>query len=94
MIYVLITLVVLMFLNIYCSKTSQKLFYQSKQASMQEKVQLVASSIADRDILNAESVSEVVQRLDNLNVTRLIVTNAAGSVLYDTLSDEVDPADY
>ena len=36
--YVIITFLVLLILNIYCSKGSQKLFYQSKQASMIEKV--------------------------------------------------------
>lgn len=88
MIYVLITLAVLTFLNIYSSKTSQKLFYQSKQASMQEKVQLVASSIADQELLNTESVREVIQGMEDLNVTRLIVTNPAGGLLFDTLSDD------
>ena len=94
MIYVLITLAVLIFLNIYCSKTSQKLFYQSKHTSMQEKVQLVASSIADQDIISTQSVSDVVEGMENLNVTRLIVTNSAGNLLYDTLSDEIDSGSY
>jgi len=94
MIYVLITLGVLVFLNIYCSKTSQKLFYQSKQASMQEKVQLMASSIADQDILSTESVAEVVLSMDNLNVTRLIVTNAAGTALYDSLREDIVSTEY
>ena len=46
MIYVLITAVVLFILNIYCSKTSQKLFYQSKESSMIEKCQLAADEIS------------------------------------------------
>lgn len=94
MIYVFVTLAVLSFLNVYSSKTSQKVFYQSKQTSMQEKAQLVASSIADLDILTADSVSQVVQSMDNLNVTRLIVTNAAGSLLYDTLGEKADSTLY
>lgn len=85
MTYVLITFVFLIFLNVYCSKTSQKLFYQSKQDSMQEKAQLVASAIAEEDVVNPESVKLAVEQLDNLTVTRLIVTDFSGKVLYDSL---------
>ena len=87
MTYVLITLVVLVFLNIYCSKTSQKLFYQSKQSSMQEKAQLVASAISEQDVINPESVEAAVEQLENLTVTRLIVTDFSGRILYDSLPD-------
>ncbi len=86
MIYILLTLAVLIFLNIYCSDTSQKLFYQSKQSSMQDKVQLVAYTIAEQDVINTESVRNVVEQLENLSLTRLIVTDPAGQVLYDSLS--------
>lgn len=88
MIYVLITFVVLIFLNIYCSTTSQTLFYQSKKSSMQDKAQLVASTLADQDVLNTESVGAAVETLDNLKVTRLIVTNASGVALYDSLAEQ------
>ena len=36
MTYVVITFVVLLILNIYCSNVSQMVFYQSKEASMIE----------------------------------------------------------
>ncbi len=36
MVYVCITIIVLLILNIYCSKTCQQLFYESKRASMVE----------------------------------------------------------
>lgn len=94
MIYVIITFVVLLFLNIYCSSTSQSLFYQSKKVSMQDKAQLVASSIGDLDIMNTDSVETAVTNLGNLKVTRLIVTNAAGSVVYDSLSNHVADGSY
>lgn len=87
MIYVVITFAVLVFLNIYCSTTSQQLFYQSKQASMQDKVQLVASTIGQLDVMNQESVTTAVENLNNLKVTRLIVTNDSGGVIYDSLSE-------
>ena len=90
MTYVLITLAVLLFLNVYCSKISQKIFYQSKQSSMQEKAQIVAYAIAEQDVVNRESVRNVVDQLGNLTVTRLIITDHAGLVMYDSLPNRAE----
>ena len=87
LIYVCVTFVVLIFLNIYTSGTSQKLFYQSKKASMIEKCQLAASRIADIDVLNFTTAEEAVGKMDSLKVSRLIITNQDGMAVYDSLSD-------
>lgn len=87
MIYVLITFVVLLFLNIYCSDSSQTLFYQSKQASMEDKAQLVAAAIGEQEVVNSDTVAAVIEDMGNLKVTRLIVTDASGAALYDSLSE-------
>ena len=47
--YVLITLVALLVLNLYCSKSSQNIFYQSKR-SMIEKCQLASDEISKLEI--------------------------------------------
>ena len=82
--YVCITFVVLLFLNIYCSGTSQRLFYQSKETSMVEKCQLAAADIATLEVLNTTNVSMAVSGMDSLRVSRLLVTDHAGTVLYDS----------
>ena len=46
MTYVFITFIMLLILNIYCSKASQNLFYESKKASMIEKCLLASDEIA------------------------------------------------
>ena len=92
--YVAVAFVVLAFLNYYCSETSQQLFYQSKKISMEEKTQLVASSLSELDVLNEELVTTVLDTMDNLRVTRLVVTNGAGEVLYDSLSEELTQGIY
>ena len=84
MTYVLITFVVLLFLNIYCSSTSQELFYKSKEASMIEKCQLAAAEFSSLEVLNTSTVSGAVSRMDSLRVTRLIVTDNAGRAIYDS----------
>ena len=82
-----ITLVVLLFLNIYSSGTSQKLFYQSKEASMIEKCQLAAAEIANLEVLNPSTASTAASQMGTLRVTRLIITNQTGAVMYDSLGE-------
>ena len=84
MTYVAITFVVLLFLNIYCGRTSQRVFYLGKESAMLEKCHLAASEIAKLDVLNPSTVSEVITQMDSLKVTRLIVTDPSGLALYDS----------
>ena len=85
--YVLITFVVLLFLNIYSAQSSQELFYKSKEASMVERCLIAASDISVIEVLNSDSVSDAVSNMDNLNMSRLIVTDVSGKILYDSTGD-------
>ena len=89
MTYVVITFIVLLILNIYCSITCQKAFYESKKSSMTEKCLLAADEIATLDVLNPTTVSAVVGQMENLTSTRLVVTDQAGLVLYDSSGQSV-----
>jgi len=84
MIYVLITSVVLLFLNIYCAEASENLFSKSKEASMIEKAQLAAEEISSAEAVNASTVASAVSQMERLRATRLLVTDHAGKVLYDS----------
>ncbi len=83
-IYVVVTFVVLLFLNLYCSWICQEVFYNSKKSSMVEKCQLTASEIGNLDVINASSVINTVSKIGGLNTTRLIVTNQNGLSIYDS----------
>lgn len=87
MTYVLVTAMVLLFLNFYCSNASQELFYESKKTSMVEKCLLASDEIAKLEIINGSTVSTVISQMDSLKVTRLIVTDPAGQILYDSTGD-------
>ena len=54
---------------------------------MLEKSQLAASEIATLDVLNVSNVSETVSKMESLRVTRLLVTDYAGMVLYDSQAE-------
>lgn len=90
--YVVITFVVLLLLNVYCSEISQDLFNKSKEISMIEKCQLAADDIANLEIINSSTVTGAVEQMVSLKVTRLIVTDHTAQVLYDSLS--MEPSGY
>ena len=86
MIYVAITFVVLLVLNIYCSKTCQRQFFESKKTSMIEKCLLASNEIAALDVMNTATVSDILEQMEGINVGRLIVTDQTGNAIYDSSS--------
>lgn len=84
MTYVAITFVVLVVLNIFTFNASQSLFFQSKETSLIEKSQLASDEISTLEVLNPSTVSGIVNQMESLKVTRMIVTDQGGAVLYDT----------
>ena len=84
MTYVVITFVVLLFLNIYTSHASQRLFYQGKETSMIEKCLLVSDEIMNLDVINSSTVESIVNQIDNSAVSRIIVTDQTGRAIFDS----------
>ena len=80
-----ITLVVLIFLNIYSSGTSQQMIYRNKMSSMLSKCQLTAVEIAELEVLNPSTAASAVAQMDSLQVDRLIITDHSGIAVYDSI---------
>lgn len=55
---------------------------------MIEKCQLAATEVAGLDVLNPSTVSSAVSQMGGLRVTRLIITDSAGAVIYDSLEGD------
>ncbi len=85
LVYIAITLVVLTFLNIYCAKTSQKLFYQSKETAMIERCLLAASEIANLEVLNPTTAADAVADMESMKISHLVITDPTGLCIYDSL---------
>ena len=83
-IYVVITFVVLLVLNFYCSNASKTLFYQGKETAMKEKCLLAVDEIVTLEVMNAATVESALSNLESLSVTRTMVTDQTGLVLYDS----------
>ena len=54
---------------------------------MIEKCQLAAAEISSEEVLNESSVKSVVEQMESLRVTRLIITDRNGIALYDSRED-------
>ena len=89
MTYVVITFVVLLILNIYCSIACQNLFYESKKSNMIEKCLLASDEVSALEVLNTSTVSAVMGQIESLKVTRLLVTDQSGCALYDSNASAV-----
>ncbi len=81
--YVIITLFVLLFLNIYCAQANEFLFRQSKFISLQERANLTASEIAATGQINADTASSIAFRTGS-RLARVVVTDYNGNILYDS----------
>ena len=76
----------MLFLNVYSSNISRTLIYNNKEASLEEKCQLIAAEIADLEIVNEVSVRKAISEIDNTRVTRLIITDQSGRAIFDSNS--------
>lgn len=84
--YVLITAVVLLFLNIYAPMTIRSLVFRSQQTSMEDKAELMATALSAYETPDAATVKEVIESANDLHTTRVIVTDSAGYALYDSIA--------
>ena len=79
--FVVITGLVLLFLNVYCCKLSQRLFYESKQRAMSERAQLIAGEIGKLDVVTPAGIADVMRSINQLSDTQLLVTDKDGRML-------------
>lgn len=83
--YVVVIAVVLILLNTYPVLFSQDMIYKSKQTSLQNQAAVVASALSGLESLTPEGVEQVMIQLDDMGLTRTMVTDVNGMILYDTL---------
>ena len=92
--YFVIFAVVLVLLNTYPLMASQELLFTSKRDSLKSQTAVMASALMELESLSAEQVARVMNMLDSMGTTRILVTDPAGLILYDSTrqpgEEEVD----
>ena len=90
--YLVIFAVVLVLLNTYPVMASQELLFTSKRDSLKSQAAVMASALMELESLSADQVVRVMNMLDNMGLTRILVTDPSGLVLYDSTRDSGDGA--
>ena len=82
--YVLVIGLLLVLLNPYPLLMTQNLMFRAQQGELASQVNLVLNSLTTADELTAETLEQAITPLEDLNADRILVTDEAGLVLYDT----------
>ena len=82
--YLVLFAMVLLLLNTYPILASQDLLFGSKRDAMKSQAAVMASALMDLETLSAEQVERVMTMLDSTGLSRVLVTDPAGMVLYDS----------
>ena len=82
--YILIMACVLVLMNTYPLFVSQDLVFRSKETALQDSVSVMVYSLSGLDELTEENVSEAMAVVEETGLSRILVTDSAGKVLYDT----------
>ncbi len=88
--YLVTIAAVLMLLNTYPLLVSQDMVFKSKQTSLQSQASVMASALAGQEGLNREGVGRVMEVLGDTGLSRVMVTDPSGVVLYDTSASSVE----
>ena len=84
--YVAVIAAVVVLLNTYPVLASQNLVFQSKQAALWNQATTLASPLSGlgTETITEEAVARVVEQMGSIGVTRLMITDPSGLVLYDS----------
>lgn len=81
--------VVLILLNIYPVDTSRTLLFRSKQVSLKSHLALISSALLELDNLSESSVERVMASFVAAGLTRIVITDHTGYVLYDSVNESL-----
>lgn len=86
--YLVIFAVVLVLLNTYPVVASQDLLFTSKRDALKSQTAVMASALMELESLSSDQVARVMNMLDSMGLKRILVTDPAGLILYDSTRPE------
>ena len=82
--YILVIAAVLVFMNTYPLIVSENLVVRSKQTTLQSSVSVMVTALSGLEELSEENVASAMTLVEDTGISRILVTDAAGRILYDT----------
>ena len=84
----------MLLLNTYPLRVSEDLVFRSKETTMQSSVAVMVRSLSGLDQLNEENVAAAMAVVEETGLSRVLVTDSSGRVLYDTRETGSAVGDY
>jgi signal transduction histidine kinase len=81
-------------MNTYPLLVSQDMVFRSKETSMQSNVSVMVNSLSGLEKLTEENVAAAMAVVEETGLSRVLVTDGAGMVLYDTRETDTAVGDY
>ena len=82
--YIAIIIAVLVLMNTYPLTVSENLTFRSKESTLQNSVSVMVTALAGLEELSEENVAAAMTLVEQTGISRILVTDAAGCILYDT----------
>lgn len=90
----MVIVAVLLLMNSYPLVVSQDLVFRSKHTTMESSVSMLVYSLSGLDRLTEENVETAMAAVEDTGISRILVTDSAGKVLYDTRETAGAVGDY
>ena len=84
----------LLLLNTYPLLVSEDLVFRSKESTLQSTVSVMVYSLSGLDRLDEQNVAEAMAVVEETGLSRILVTDESGKVLYDTRETGSAVGDY
>ena len=82
--YIAIIIAVLVLMNTYPLTVSEDLVFRSKEATLKSSVSVMTTALTGLEELSEENVASALTVAEESGISRILVTDAAGRILYDT----------
>ena len=82
--YIAIIIAVLVLMNTYPLTASEDLVFHSKETTLKSSVSVMATALTGLEELSEENVAPVMAGAEETGISRILVTDPAGCILYDT----------
>ena len=82
--YIAVIIAVLVLMNTYPLTVSEDLVFRSKETTLKSSVSVMASALTGLGELSEENVAPAMSGAEETGISRILVTDPAGRILYDT----------
>ena len=82
--YIAIIIAVLILMNSYPLIASENLVFRSKESTLKSSVSVMVTALSGLEALNEENVASAMTLVEETDISRILVTDEAGRILYDT----------